>query len=143
MDENERIESVEEVKAYIQKLNYALDNGAVISVQINRRVDNNRDYRYTNEYTISDLFPDESPAEAMKRELRGLTVRDYRKTLKDTKHRELDEFREFGKKYDGKDVYIKIRVELVNAFGNNSVFVMSFHYAEYKLNEESFPYRGE
>ena len=52
--------------------------------------------------------------------------------------------RVFGKEYEGfKDVYIKIRVELLstNAFGETTTFVMSFHFAERKFEESEFPYR--
>ena len=51
--------------------------------------------------------------------------------------------RVFGKKYEEKDVYIKIRVELVraaHASGNNYVFVMSFHFAEMDFKESDFPF---
>ena len=51
--------------------------------------------------------------------------------------------RVFGKNY-GDDVYIKIRVELMN-FGKvgvfDTVFVMSFHYAKHAFAESDFPYR--
>jgi hypothetical protein len=52
--------------------------------------------------------------------------------------------RVFGKQFEEKDVYIKIRVELVSiarVSGNNYVFVMSFHFAEMDFKESDFPYR--
>ena len=50
--------------------------------------------------------------------------------------------REFGKVYEGnKDVYIKIRVELLSDFGDHTIFVMSFHYAEKSFTEDMFPYK--
>ena len=48
---NSRIESELEVKSYIQNLKYALDNGAKITFQVKRFVDENRDEKYTNQYT--------------------------------------------------------------------------------------------
>lgn len=54
------------------------------------------------------------------------------------------EMRVFGKKYDGKDVYMKIRVELLNAIaagGDNYIFVMSFHFAAAAFADNEFPYR--
>ena len=52
--------------------------------------------------------------------------------------------REFGKVYNGnKDVYIKIRVEVMkagNAGVDNVVFIMSFHYAISPFSREIFPY---
>ena len=78
-----RIESEAEIKLYIQKLNYALDNGARLTFQERRLVDENREERYTNKYTVAELFPDEDPVVALKRELRKLTVEEYIKTAKD------------------------------------------------------------
>lgn len=66
-DMNERIESRIEVEAYIQNLKYAIENGAKIEFQARRRVDENRDERYTNQYTVNTLFPNENPVEAIKR----------------------------------------------------------------------------
>lgn len=40
---NARIESELEVKAYIQNLKFALNNGAKVDFQAKRRVDDNRD----------------------------------------------------------------------------------------------------
>ena len=64
-----RIESESEVKAYIQDLKFALNNGAKIGFQAKRRVDDNRDEQYTNQYTVNTLFPDENPVDALKREI--------------------------------------------------------------------------
>lgn len=50
--------------------------------------------------------------------------------------------REFGKVYDGtEDVYIKIRVEVLGAYGSTTTFVMSFHFAEKVFTAEMFPYK--
>lgn len=137
-----RIESELEVKAYIQNLKYALDNGAKITFQAKRLVDEKRDEKYTNQYTVHTLFPDESPEEALKRELKTLTVEEYMRTVKDLKFLKRSEMREFGKVYNGtEDVYIKIRVELLNIYGNTTTFVMSFHFAEKAFTPDMFPYR--
>lgn len=56
-----RIESYEEVSAYLAKLKLALGNGAIINFQNERSVDANRNVKYTNKFTMSDLFPDEDP----------------------------------------------------------------------------------
>lgn len=83
MDETtSRIESELEVKTYIQDLKYALNNGAKINFQARRLVDEHRDEKYTNQYTVNTLFPDENPVEALRRELLTLTVEDYMKTVK-------------------------------------------------------------
>ena len=138
----ERIESELEVKSYIQNLKYALDKGAKINFQINRRVDTERNEKFTNQYTVNTLFSDEDPVDALKRELMSLTVEEYMKTVMDLRFPKRSEMREFGKTYHGKDdVYIKIRVELLGLYGNTTTFVMSFHYAERPFTSEMFPYR--
>lgn len=139
---NARIESELEVKTYIQDLKFALNNGAQINFQARRRVDENREEKYTNQYTINTLFPNENPVDAIKRELLTLSVEDYMQTVKDMRFPKRSEMREFGKVYNGTDdVYIKIRVELLEIYGNTTTFVMSFHYAERAFMPEMFPYR--
>ncbi len=137
-----RIESELEVRTYIQNLKFAINNGAKINFQAKRRVDDKREEKYTNQYTVNTLFPDENPVDALKRELLTLNVEDYMRTVKDLRFPKRSEMREFGKLYNGKDdVYIKIRVELLGMYGNNTTFVMSFHFAEKAFTPEMFPYR--
>ncbi|MBO6133966.1 MAG: hypothetical protein J6P05_06505 [Lachnospiraceae bacterium] len=137
-----RIESELEVKAYIQDLKYALNNGAHINFQAHRRVDEDREEKYTNQYTVNKLFPDENPVDALKRELLTLTVEDYMQTVKDLRFPNRSEMREFGKVYNSnEDVYIKIRVELLGQYGNTTTFIMSFHFAEKSFTPDMFPYR--
>lgn len=141
---NVRIESELEVKAYLQNLQFALNNGAQINFQIKRRVDEIRGEKYTNLYTVNSLFPDENPVDALRRELLTLTVEEYIQTVKDIRFPKRSEMREFGKVYNGNDdVYIKIRVELLGLYGDTTTFVMSFHFAEKNFSPEMFPYRKE
>lgn len=138
-----RIEKEIEVMAYLQNLKYALDHGAKIAFQEKRKVDENRDERFTNTYTMGKLFPNENPVDALRRELKTLTVKEYLRTVKDTRFPHLDDMREFGKIYpENSEVYIKIRVNLLNTSGfiGHTTFVMSFHYAEKPFSEETFPY---
>lgn len=87
------------------------------------------------------MFPDESPVAALRRELKTLTVCNYMRTVRDLRFSERSEMREFGKVYNGyEDVYIKIRVELLEEYGKPTTFVMSFHYAERKFTKNMFPY---
>ena len=137
-----RIESEIEVKAYIQDLKFALNNGAKIDFQAKRLVDEKRDEKYTNQYTVNKLFSDENPVDALKRELLTLSVEDYMQTVKDIRFPKRSEMREFGKVYNGTDdLYIKIRVELLGMYGNTTTFVMSFHFAEKAFTPEMFPYK--
>lgn len=137
-----RIESELEVRSYLQDLKYALDHGAHLSFQEEREVDRNRPMKYTNKFTVADLFPNENPVEALRRELKTLTVEEYLRTVKDLRFPRRSEMREFGKVYNSEDeVYIKIRVELLGLDGNHTTFVMSFHYAQTPFSQETFPYR--
>jgi len=142
MNEDIRVESEEEVKTYLDRLKYAINNGATINFQIDRLVDKKRLEKYTNQYTVNALFPKENPVDALKRELLTLTVEDYIQTVKDLRFPNRSEMRVFGKKYNAKeDVYIKIRVELLGEIGNTTTFVMSFHFAEKELTADKYPYR--
>lgn len=136
-----RIESFLDIQAYLQNISYALDNGAKITFQEHRRVDERRNIRYTNVYTIATLFPDENPVVALKRELKSLTAENYIRTVKDLRFPARSEMREFGKTYNNSDVYIKIRVELLTNTVGHTVFVMSFHFAEKEFTTEIFPYK--
>ena len=139
-----RIESEAEVSAYIARMKLALDNGAKINFQEKRRVDEGRDEKYTNGYTMRALFPDENPIDVLRRELKSLTVKDYMRTVKDKRCPQKSDMREFGKTYDAaEEVYIKVRVEVFNPYfgGEHTAFVMSFHFAERPFDENTFPYR--
>lgn len=98
-----RIESKCEVEAYIENLKYALNNGARIEFQKRRRVDDNRNVKFTNEYTVNSLFPNENPVDAIKRELMTLTVEEYMRTVQDLRFPKKSEMREFGKIYNDVD----------------------------------------
>lgn len=142
IETNARIESELEVKAYIQNLQFAINNGAKINFQIKRVVDDKREEKYTNQYTVNTLFPNENPVEVLRNELLTLTVKDYIQTVKDFRFPNRSEMREFGKVYNDKDeVYIKIRVELLGTYGSATTFIMSFHFAEKAFTKEMFPYR--
>lgn len=142
LEQGIRVESEDEVKSYLQNLRYALDNGAHITFQVNRFVDEKRDVRFTNQYTVNTLFPDEDPVTALRRELKTLSVEEYLRTVKDTRYPKRSEMREFGRVYNGtEDVYIKIRVEVLGAYGSPNTFVMSFHFAEKAFSKEMFPYK--
>ena len=140
----DRIESRLEVDTYLARLRYALEHDCKLSFQEDREVDERRDIRYTNRFTMADLFPDEDPVEVLKRELKKLRPEHYLRTVKDSRFPKRSEMREFGMVYnETAEVYIKIRVELLDArhFGGHTTFVMSFHYAMKPFCEEDFPHR--
>ena len=140
-NEDSRIESEIEVQTFLDNMNYALDNGAEVDFQIERRIDQLRDERYTNRYTISALFPDENPIDVLKRELKNLKLEDYIRTIRDIRFPNRGEMREFGKVYNNQDVYIKVRVKLLINAGSHTVFVMSFHFAIIPFTVDDFPYK--
>lgn len=133
------IEPIQNVESYLANLRYALDHNAYIELQLERRVDANRNPEFTNSYTLQDLFANENPITAIRRELYTLSLKNYSSTCKDIRFPAKGNMWEFGKEYSGKDVYIKIRVNLLDEFGCPKVFTMSFHYAETTIN---FPYKG-
>ena len=126
----------------MQNLRYAIDHKALVTFMIDRRVDAQRNPRYTNKFTIVDLFGEKDIDVVLKRELKKLTVENYIQTVKDFRYPERSEMREYGIVYQGKgDVYCKIRVELLSVYGSHKVFVMSFHYAETPFTSDIFPYK--
>jgi hypothetical protein len=143
--EKKRKESKIEVQTYLDRLKYAIQSDSVrINFQKERKVDEGRNKKYTNRYTMGILFPDEDEVEALKRELSLLTVEEYIETVKDIRFPKRIEMRVFRKQYFGDDVYIKIRVELISithASGDSYIFVMSFHYSEWDFKESDFPYK--
>lgn len=143
-DEKKRKESRIEVQTYLARLKLALASKTVnINIQKTKQVDIGRNKRYTNRFTLGDLFPDEDESIALKRELSRLTVGEYKETVRDNRYPKLSEMRVFGKKYGKDDVYIKIRVELIDAAmtgRTNYIFVMSFHYSDRVFKKNDFPY---
>lgn len=144
MRTTKRIESLQDVQAYISKLHYAIKNGVEIIFPIDRKIDRERNTKFTNKYTMAELFSAEPLTVSLKRELLSLSERDYICTVGDIRFPKRSEMRVFGKIYRASDdVYIKIRVELFdpNSFGSHTVFVMSFHFVEIPFCDKDFPYR--
>ena len=138
---NYRNESLDEVKTYLGRLKYAIENGAQIRLQKLRNVDDCKPVNYTNQYALNTLFPDENPTVVLKRELLKLKPQHYFWTVKDIRFPNKSEMREFGMIYSPhQEVYIKIRTEWC-VIGGYDVFVMSYHFAEIPFAEETFPYR--
>ena len=80
-NEAKRIETRSEVDTYLDQLKYSLTNSkAKLQFQKERQTDTQRDERFTNRYTVGDLFPDEDPVDALKRELLTLRAENYIET---------------------------------------------------------------
>lgn len=139
-----RIESSQEVGTYLARLIYALKtNNAKIKFQKKRKVDDTRNKKYTNAYSIANLFPKQNSEEVLKKELAKLTIKEYIETVKDKNMPNRSDMRIFGKVYSKGEVYIKIRVELMNStkYGvEDLIFVMSFHYSTISFEKIEFPY---
>jgi hypothetical protein len=132
------IRTKEEVETYLAKLKYALSlNSTLIVFQADRQVDLERPIEFRNSYTVAELFPDESPIEAIKCELGNLKVTEYMETVKDINFPKRADWWTFGKKYGSKDTYIKFRVEIVE---RNNVFIMSFHFSTRPFVKGDFPF---
>lgn len=126
------------------QMKYALTHGATVIFQERRRVDQQREAKFTNGYTVRALFPNENPVIALKRELKSLSCEEYMRTVKDIRFPQRSDWREFGKTYnDTEEIYIKVRVELFDSklAGRHTTFVMSFHYAVVPFSQETFPYK--
>ena len=74
---NYRNESLDEVKTYLGRLKYAIENGGQIRLQKLRNVDDCKPVNYTNQYALNTLFPDENPTVVLKRELLKLKPQHY------------------------------------------------------------------
>ncbi len=139
MSEQQLIFTKEEVETYLARVRYALkDKNTKVSLQTNREVDRGRDIRFTSQFTISNIFPDEDPTDVLKREIGTLSVENYMYSLKDKRHENRSDFYVFAKIYDD-FVYIKFRVELISIKGAY-IFVMSFHYSDKPIDNSCFPY---
>lgn len=55
--------------------------------------------------------------------------------MKDTRFPKSSEFWSFGKVYDSKNVYIKLRVEILKRI---EFLFLSFHFSEWHFKEEDF-----
>lgn len=135
--EEKYIESQCDVQTFLEKLKHTLDNSGHIVLQRHKSSEKDRPVEYTNRYTINDLFLGTDIVESLKNELKLLKISDYLYTVKDVQCQKKSPLRVFAKEYNHKNTYIKIRVEILH----NEVFVLSFHYAMYKINAADYPYK--
>lgn len=145
-DTNIRIDQEDDVQLFLQQLRYAIkQKNTIFRYELKRRADLKRNRRFTNEYTLSVLFPSELEDVAIKRELLKLTTANYIHTVDYGSHYALKDNKVFGKSYDAGDVYIKLRVELFSKSvgGSDYILVMSFHFAKWAYRDLDFPYRKD
>lgn len=134
------MKNIDEVKAFLSLVQYKLQHNIPINFQFYRERERAKRPEHRNQFTIHSLFPNEGRVEALRRELQTLTPANFIGTQLDTKRKNKPEFWKFGKVYDGKDVYIKYRIENPDDFGTESIYVMSFHFAERDFTPSEFPY---
>lgn len=135
--EEKYIESQLEVETFLEKVKHTLENNGHILLQGHKRSEKDRPAENTNQYTVKDLFANTDITESLKKELQTLKVSEYMYTVKDIKFKKRSPLRVFAKEYKHKNVYIKIRVQILH----NEIYVLSFHYVMYDINVEEFPYK--
>lgn len=139
-------ESKLEISTCLDQLHYLIkSNQASISFEKNRPADNKKEAKFTNRYTLGVLFPDESEAVVLKRELLTLRVEEYIESIRDFNFPKLAPMRVFCKQYSNCDVYIKFRIEIMSKElgGSGRIIVISFHFAEWKYKCTDYPFRRQ
>lgn len=131
-----KIDSLETVNMYIDQIHYIIDHLGEIVLIKKRKSENNRPLLYTNLGTLNDLYPDDNIIEMIKIALYSLDAKDYLYTTTDRQRKNQPPLLVFGKKIKIQDVYIKIRIGILE----NRIKVLSFHYALYSINSKDYPY---
>lgn len=91
---------------------------------------------YTNRATMVELGYN---LEDVVEEIKSLKIEDYLETLIDKKEGTEKNFYCFIKYIQSRQVYIKIKIAEKN---DNQIFCVSFHFAEYSVAIEEFPYKN-
>lgn len=129
-DETSSIESFENVKFFLKKLqNFLNDNSCQLDIQRSRKGQDQSDSK-TNINTMLDLEYDTGD---VKEELLSLKISDYVKTVKDRKRPGSSDYWIFLKKIKDRDVYIKLKIHSVN-----KIHLMSFHYTAFAVEDRPY-----
>ena len=102
---------------------------------IEEREQDTPDDEYTNANTMLALEYDTAD---IIEELKTLSIQEYYETMVDTVSKDLSFWHVFGRKIQGKDIYIKVRIKQRKK-GSKFVFCISFHFARHIMAD--FPYR--
>lgn len=86
-----------------------------------------KEYEYTTDYCLETLNYTTSD---VIEELLKLELKNYIETCDDLRNRKSKRYYVFGIKRNGKEIYIKVKIE---SYDNKKVLCMSFHFAEYPL----------
>jgi hypothetical protein len=130
-DEDSNIESIENVKYFLKKLQHLLnDDTCQLDVQRGRKGQDRSD----SNTTVNTMLDLEYNTGDIKEELLSLKTSDYIETVKDRKRPGSSNYWVFLKKIRGREVYIKLKIHSVN-----KIHLMSFHYAAFGI--ENKPYK--
>lgn len=99
------------------------------------RANDDPDDEFTNANTMLELGFDRYD---VVEHLKTLTVEEYTESMLDTVAKDMSFFHVFGRKIQGRDVYIKIRIKL-RKIGTKYVFCVSFHFARHSITH--FPHK--
>lgn len=98
------------------------------------RASDEPDDEYTNMNTLLEL---EYDSYDVVEELKTLSIQEYTESMLDNRAEGIYFFHVFGRKIQGRDVYIKVRLKERSA--GKYVFCVSFHFARHILGD--FPYK--
>lgn len=99
------------------------------------RANDDPDDEFTNANTMLELGFDRYD---VVEHLKTLTVEEYTESMLDTVSKDMSFFHVFGRKIQGRDVYIKVRIKLCK-IGTKYVFCVSFHFARHSITH--FPHK--
>lgn len=128
------------VKDFLEQMNSVLSSDSFnidrdFHFQRIREADEDDD-EYTNENTMLELGYDTSD---VVEELKTLGLENYSESIVDNVADGFKIFFVFGKKINGRDVYIKVRMKQRKKTGDEFVFCISFHFARHPIT--IYPYR--
>ena len=99
------------------------------------RAKDDLDDEFTNTNTMLELGFDRYD---VVEHLKTLTIEEYTESMLDTVSKDMSFFHVFGRKIQGRDVYIKVRIKL-RKIGTKYVFCVSFHFARHSITH--FPHK--
>lgn len=120
------------VEDFLKELKYIL-NDPKSELSILPRTD--KKVEFSTEYCLTDL---EFETNDVKEELKKLKTTQYVECCPDKRNPKSRDYYVFCKKYNQKQVYIKIKIQ---SYDSKKILCMSFHYAEHEIT--IFPYKGK
>lgn len=102
---------------------------------VEQRASDDIDDAYNNVNTMLEL---EYDSQDVVEELKTLTIREYCESMVDTVTQDMNFLHVFGRKIQGRDVYIKVRMKQKSQT-KKMVLCISFHFSRFPMG--NFPYR--